>query len=209
MAGKRQLLVFSRYPEAGRSKTRLISALGAEGAARLQRRLSDRVLALAPTLARELGVETVALISGGQDREIAAWLPNLPWRRQSGGDLGRRMRTAFVQAFRGGAEQVVLVGTDIPDLSLAVLGTAFAALADGQAALGPSRDGGYYLLGLPGRPAPGLLRRLFTGIPWSTPMVGPLTLSRLHHGGAVTLLPTLTDIDLPGQLPLARARGLL
>jgi uncharacterized protein len=210
MTATEQLLIFTRYPEAGTSKTRLIPALGAEGAARLQRRLGERLFRLAPPLLTREGIATMVLISGGGDEAVNTWLEGLPWRRQVKGDLGRRMEMAFTDAFEAGMDRVVLIGTDIPDIDLPILAEAFAALRRGSAVIGPSHDGGYYLLGLSAVLAPALLPTLFTGMAWSTAQVYAQTLARLAVTGCpVVDLPPLTDIDLPADLPLARARGLL
>jgi len=210
MTATEQLLIFTRYPEAGTSKTRLIPAIGAEGAASLQQRLAERLFRLAPALLAREGIATMVLISGGEDEAIDLWLQGLPWQRQVEGDLGRRMATAFARAFQAGMARVVLVGADIPDIDLAILSKAFAALRRGGAVIGPSHDGGYYLLGLPATLAPALLPTLFSGIAWSTAQVYDQTLARLAAAGCpVVGLPRLADIDLPADLPLARARGLL
>jgi rSAM/selenodomain-associated transferase 1 len=210
MTATEQLLIFTRYPEAGTSKTRLIPALGAEGAASLQQRLAERLFRLAPALLAREGIATMVLISGGEDKAVNIWLDELPWQRQVDGDLGRRMATAFARAFQAGMARVVLVGADIPDIDLAILAKAFAALRRGGAVIGPSQDGGYYLLGLSATLAPALLPTLFTGIAWSTAQVYDQTLARLAAAGCpVVDLPRLADIDLPADLPLARARGLL
>jgi rSAM/selenodomain-associated transferase 1 len=210
MTATEQLLIFTRYPEVGTSKTRLIPALGAEGAASLQQRLAERLFRLAPALLAREGIATMVLISGGEDKAVNLWLDELHWQRQVEGDLGRRMATAFARAFQAGMGRVVLVGTDIPDIDLAILAEAFAALRRGGAVIGPSHDGGYYLLGLSATLASALLPTLFTGIAWSTAQVYDQTLARLRAAGCpVVGLPRLADIDLPADLPLARARGLL
>jgi rSAM/selenodomain-associated transferase 1 len=210
MKAAEQLLIFTRYPEAGTSKTRLIPALGAEGAAALQQGLAERLFRLAPSLLAREGIVAMVLISGGEDEAVNIWLQGMPWQRQVEGDLGQRMAAAFAGAFQAGMARVVLVGTDIPDIDLAILTEAFAALRLGGAVIGPSQDGGYYLLGLSATLAPALLPTLFSGIAWSTAQVYDQTLSRLRAAGCPVIdLPRLADIDLPADLPLARARGLL
>ncbi len=205
-----QLLIFTRYPEAGKTKTRLIPALGAEGAARLHRRLTEKMIGEAGLLEEKMGNSTVIHYSGGSMEQVTAWLGPVACVEQAAGDLGQKMQTAFHRAFSGGADRAVLVGTDIPDLDTELLGRAFTSLRTGDVVLGPSRDGGYYLIGLTARVAPQLYRLLFQQMAWSTGDVYAATILRLGNSGhPAIILPTLTDIDLPENLPLAGARGLL
>jgi hypothetical protein len=107
------------------------------------------------------------------------------------------MEDAFARAFADGAERVVIVGSDLPDLSAALLRRAFHALDDHPAVLGPARDGGYYLLGLTG-----MIGGLFDGIAWSTPDVLPATLAHLRAAGVIpAMLEELADVDEVGDLP--------
>jgi hypothetical protein len=201
MTGSSQLLIFTRYPEAGRTKTRLIPALGAEGAACLHRRLTEKLIGEAGQLERQLNTSTVIHFTGGSKDMMTAWLGPLACVEQAGGDLGLRMRTAFCRAFAGGADRAVLVGTDIPDLDAEILARAFAGLQTGDAVIGPSRDGGYYLIGLTAGAAPRLFDPLFHEMVWSTGEVFASTVSRLEKCGCrVTILPTLADIDRPEDL---------
>lgn len=196
-----QLLIFTRYPEAGKTKTRLIPALGAEGAAGLHRRLTEKLIGEAKQLERQLGTNTVIHFTGSSRDMMAAWLGPLACVEQAAGDLGLKMRTAFSRAFAGGADRAVLVGTDIPDLDAKILAQAFAGLQTGDVVIGPSRDGGYYLIGLTAGVAPQLFDPLFHGMVWSTGEVFASTVSRLEHCGCrLTILPTLADIDRPEDL---------
>ncbi len=205
-----RLLIFTRFPEAGKTKTRLISALGAEGAARLQKRLAERMINEARLLEQRLGTGTTVHYRGGSLAEMTDWLGHLSFLEQAAGDLGRKMQTAFCQAFAAGAGRAVLVGTDIPDLNVNILAQAFQALESQDVVLGPSRDGGYYLIGLSAPAAPRLLTPLFQGMVWSTGDVFAVTSGRLAKTGlSVALLPTLSDIDRPEDLTLAEAKGLL
>ena len=207
---KRRLLLFTRYPEAGKTKTRLITELGDEGAALLQKKLTERVVVQANLLTRYLAIPTIVHYTGGSEDKITSWLGPMNFSAQADGDLGDRMRTAFTQAFAEGAEMAVLIGSDIPDISVEILQQAFTALLTKEAVIGPSADGGYYLLGLVARKAPQLIPLLFTEMPWSTKELFATTIRRLDKAGyKVAILPELRDIDLPADLPLARERGLL
>ena len=120
-----------------------------------------------------------------------AWLPAERLHVQSAGDLGARMAAAFEWAFDGGAARVVLIGTDTPDLSRGDVLHAFESLRTSDLVVGPSLDGGYYLIGLP-RPIPALFER----IPWSTPAVLGETLNRAESLGLrAAPLAVKADID--------------
>ena len=110
---------------------------------------------------------------------------------QIGEDLGARMDQAFRAIFARGYQRVLVVGTDLPSLPGACYTEALSLLADHDLVLGPSLDGGYYLIGLRG-PAP----ELFVGMPWSTDRVCALTQAKADALGLKTgLLPTWRDVD--------------
>ena len=110
---------------------------------------------------------------------------------QCDGDLGCRMAAASGEAFADGAERVVIIGSDCPDLATETLARAFALLDDADVVLGPATDGGYYLVGLA---AP--RDELFDGIPWSTPDTLRVTLEVARARGLrVALLEEKRDID--------------
>jgi rSAM/selenodomain-associated transferase 1 len=188
-------LVFVRAPVAGRVKTRLAGALGAEGALRVYRRLAEHTLREARALGGEVRVHYTPADAGP---EVRAWLGDgLRYLPQSAGDLGGRMEAAFRAAFDDGADRVVIIGSDLPELSAALLRQAFDALESHPAVIGPARDGGYYLLGLRT-----MIDGLFDNIPWSTDEVLARTLERLREAGIEpALLDTLTDVDEVDDLP--------
>ena len=120
------------------------------------------------------------------------WLgPGVALRPQSGGDLGARMAAAIADAISGGAERVVVIGTDCPDVTPDVVAAAFTRLGAADVVLGPASDGGYYLIGM-SRPH----RVLFEGVPWSSATTLRATLARARAGGlSVALLDERRDID--------------
>lgn len=190
----RRLIVFGRYPVPGRTKTRLIPALGPAGAADLQRALTERILDMA------LGARLAPVqfsFAGGTPKQVRRWLakPGLRIARQTGGDLGRRMHTAMAAAFDGGRRQVVLVGTDVPAATAGHLQAAFDALRTSDMVLGPSTDGGYWLIGLR-QPVD-----VFRDIAWGSPFVLDQTLAagrRLKL--RIAQLDPQQDIDVPSDL---------
>lgn len=190
------LILFAREPVAGQVKTRLIPALGAEGAARLYRQLLGialRAASATPCAQRQLWC-TGAPTEGGECARLAA-VHGCTWHRQSAGDLGARMAAALAEALAA-TDRAVLIGSDCPDYDAAYLRAAFAALDDHDAVLGPAADGGYVLIGLR-RPAPAL----FADIHWSSAAVLAETRAALGRIGlAWTELPTLRDLDQPEDL---------
>jgi hypothetical protein len=206
-----RLLLFTRYPEAGKTKTRLIPELGADGAALLQKRLTERVLVQARLLTERCGTETLVHYSGGNQEKMTSWLGPVRCIAQTQGDLGLRMRAAFAHSFTEGTETAVLVGSDIPDIRADLLHQAFLYLLGAkEIVIGPSADGGYYLVGLVARKAAQLLPLLFEQMVWSNANLFALTMERLRQAGYdAAILPVLHDIDLPADLFLAKDRGLL
>jgi len=190
-----RILVFGRAPVAGAAKTRLIPALGAQGAARLHRRL------LEDTVGRlcAAGLARVELwVTPDADHPcfvgLAAQWP-LDLHVQEGRDLGTRLAHAARAALTRAAA-VILVGSDCPELSPDYLRAALAALERQDAVLGPALDGGYVLLGL---------RRvddsLFERMPWGSDRVAELTGQRLDAlGWRWSRLACLRDIDRPEDL---------
>jgi len=193
----RELVVFSRYPQPGTTKTRLIPALGPEGAAELQRRMTLNLLRQIRQLRRSVALHVQVRYEGGNARLMRyCFGEGLNYLPQGEGDLGERMSRALRQSFERGSARTVIVGTDCPDVSAAVLEEAFEMLALRDLVLGPARDGGYYLIGLD-QPAPDL----FKEIPWGTDEV----LARTHQkarvlGLSVGFLELLQDIDRPEDL---------
>ncbi len=195
---QQQLIIFTRYPRPGKAKTRLIPELGAHGAAALQRRLTERVVATA----RQLPAGRHIFFEGGRLQTMQRWLGrDAVFHPQAPGDLGSRMRHAFVQVFAAGAGQVVLVGSDIPGISADILRQAFAHLKGRDVVLGPAADGGYYLIGLRRETFRHACRVLFGGIPWGSAAVLKETLAAAHACALSTaLLHELRDIDRPQDL---------
>jgi rSAM/selenodomain-associated transferase 1 len=200
-AGDACVLVFVRAPRLGEVKTRLARTLGNQAALALYRAF---VADLLDTL-RQCGQPVIGCCTPAAACDaVAAWMgPLAAVFPQTGADLGARMADAFERAFGGGFHRVLLVGSDLPDLPATVFETAFAALADHPAVIGPTLDGGYYLIGF--RPE-SFLPAVFESIPWGTSEVLAETLAAFRrHGLGVYRLPVWRDIDELGDL-LAFAR---
>jgi uncharacterized protein len=192
-----RLVVFTRYPEPGQNKTRLIPVLGPEGAAELHRRMTEYTLRKARRFLARHPVSLRLWYDGGNQEAFRQWLgADLRLVPQAHGDLGRRMHIAFEASFREGMNQVVLVGTDCPGLRPLHLRRAFHTLKSKDLVIGPANDGGYYLIGLRS-PAHGL----FEGIPWGTERVLERTLGAARSLGlALGLLDRLDDVDRPEDI---------
>ncbi len=186
----------------GFAKTRLIPALGPEGAAQLHRRLTEHAVDVARAAGAGMGAGITVCFTGAARRDFRSWLgDDLTYTAQPSGDIGVRTRQAFLSAFRNGAQRVVAFGTDIPDLSAAILLQAFAALREHDVVLGPATDGGYYLIGMK-RDRP----ELFTGVDWGTERVCAQTRAAIARQGlSVAEVPTLSDVDLPEDAAVLRA----
>lgn len=191
------LILFTRYPEPGKTKTRLIPVLGAEGAAILQRQMTEQKLAEANKLQAVYPVSVEVHFTGGNEPLMQKWLgSNLIYQRQSEGDIGCRMASAFQACFLAGMDRVVLIGIDCPDLNAQLLAEAFQSLHQHDLVLGAALDGGYYLIGLRR-----LIPELFTGIRWSTAEVLQQTLNIARKLElTITKLPLLSDVDRPEDL---------
>jgi uncharacterized protein len=187
------LAIFARAPRPGRVKTRLIPDYGAEGAAAIYEGSLRDVL----ELARAAGPEVLLLYDDDIDARdyFRTTAPDLPCEPQSEGDLGQRMDYAFEMFFSGGADRVVVIGTDSPTLPSSYIREAFAALGRADVVLGPAEDGGYYLIGIDRRAWP-RAGELLEGVAWSTGSVLRQTLDRAtEHALAVHLLLPWYDID--------------
>ena len=185
------LIIFAKAPAAGQVKTRLCPPLTPDEAASLHgsivldtlecsrnARKLDRFLACSPSKQHPF------FKAVGARHGVQLW-------DQVGHDLGMRMDQAFRSAFELEYQSTLLVGTDLPTLQSATLEQALRSLADYDIVLGPTLDGGYYLIGLK-KPVP----ELFLDIPWSTDHVLSLTQQKAGALGlSITLLPQQRDLD--------------
>jgi uncharacterized protein len=190
-----RLLVFVKAPRPGAVKTRLAAVLGDDGAARLYRVLAEEEIGRTAPRAGEYD-RTFFFTPEDARPEIERWLPGEALAAQQGADLGERMSRAFAFAFAAGAPRVAIVGTDVPAAGREHVMEALRSLDDHDVVLGPTHDGGYYLIALD-RPRPAL----FPSIPWSTPSVLPATAERAGVLGlSVRMLDPLRDIDTVADL---------
>lgn len=182
-----RLVLFTRYPEAGKAKTRLIPALGENGAMVIHKQLAERTV----RVMRESGMPIEIRFTGAPQIEFEVWLgEDLTFVEQGDGDLGARLLDAAQEP------PVIFVGADCPDLKPDHLVRAGQALTAHDVVIGPAEDGGYWLIGLAAPHA-----WLFDDMAWGTETVLPATLERLSkHKIAPKLLETLADCDRPEDL---------
>lgn len=199
-----RLLVFTRFPVPGTSKTRLIPALGERGAADLHRRLAEATLQRVREFGERTGVRVEVHFDGASVEAMREWLgPGLECFPQKGEGLGERLVRALAREVGSETSRTVVVGTDCPRLDGRILGEAFAALAESPVVLGPAVDGGYYLIGLRTDRLEVALPGLFLDIAWGTDVVRRQTLDAAQRLGLdVVELELLHDIDRPADLNL-------
>ncbi|WP_446007903.1 TIGR04282 family arsenosugar biosynthesis glycosyltransferase [Candidatus Electrothrix sp.] len=195
------IILFTRYPRAGKVKTRLIDRLGPQGAATLHDQLTRQVINTIQPVLQARQVQLRVAYCGGSAEEMRSWLgSDILLQVQEGNDLGERMADAFVRAWQQGAERVVLIGSDCPGINPSIIESGFKYLETHDLVLGPAADGGYYLIGLRNS-VQGQYRILFQDIDWGTGQVLQQTLNQAQKAGfSFALLPELYDIDRPEDL---------
>ena len=191
-----RLIIMTKYPELGKTKTRLIPALGSQGAADLHRQFGLNTVAVAAEFDPEIRY------SGGDADRMRDWLGDFQFVNQGDGDLGDRMSRAFADGFVKDSmdrdDRMVMIGTDCPGIDRVLIQTAFAMLLTTDLVLGPATDGGYYLIGMRS-----FYPQLFKTIVWSTETVLAETLAIANQNQiSYQLLPMLSDIDRPEDLVL-------
>jgi len=199
---RKRLIIFTRYPEPGTTKTRLIPKLGAEGAAELQRQMTRHIVS---KVMEFRGLHPTALevrFDGGDKNLMEAWLGiGFDYSPQGKGDIGLRMGRALEDGFGSGYDPVVIIGSDIPAITADIIQEALAGLKKKDLVLGPASDGGYYLIGMHKTTFIQANPRLFNGIHWGTDRVLPQTLAVAKELElSYTLLDTLDDVDRPEDL---------
>jgi uncharacterized protein len=196
---KERLIIFTRYPEPGKTKTRTIAALGAVGAANLQRQMTEHTLAQVQQLQKFHPVSVEVRFAGGNKQLMQEWLGDLDCLAQGEGDLGQKMANSLLSAFQNQLESVAIIGSDCPDLTPQLIAQAFQQLELGRdLVLGVALDGGYYLIALRR-----FIPELFTGISWGSDRVLQQTVEVAEKLNlAISYLPPLADVDRPEDLPI-------
>ena len=181
--------LFAKYWEAGKVKTRLAATVGPEKAAGIYCHFVETLLARLDACDAQ---KCLSYAPPTREKEFRKVAPN-GWGLdpQAEGDLGDRMRAFFSRRFDEGFHRVVLLGSDSPQLPLDSIQQAFQLLRKNDVVLGPTEDGGYWLIG-----AAGGVPEIFDAIPWSTPLVWQSTLDALQAAGhSYGVLPVCYDVD--------------
>jgi hypothetical protein len=200
---KAGLIVFAREPLPGAVKTRLAASIGDRAAAELYETMLQDVL----KGVRQLNSADTVVYWDCEEESLPLLSERYRCRSrcQNPGDLGQRMRGAFEEMFANGSDVCCIIGSDAPDLPLSYIQEACRLLEAQrtEVVLGPSRDGGYYLLGMRQvRP------ELFTDIPWGSASVLDQSLAAARDSGlTVALLPVWQDIDTLEDLQAFRERS--
>ncbi|MGB3532599.1 MAG: TIGR04282 family arsenosugar biosynthesis glycosyltransferase [Microcoleaceae cyanobacterium] len=199
------LIIFTRYPQPGQTKTRLIPALGAVGAAQLHRQMAQKTVNTGRELIQSRSISLEVRYTGGSLSQMQNWLgEDLTYNLQGNGDLGDRMNQSFQIGFERKLTAIIIVGTDCIDLNSDILNQAFDTLKQQDLVIGTATDGGYYLMGLR-RSIP----QLFQDIDWGTERVLEQTLARCQPLNlSIGNLPPLSDIDRPEDLKDRRVRNM-
>ena len=194
MQNKKQenvLIVFVKYPEPGKVKTRIARDLGTERAAKIYSHMARSII---EKVWRAETYRTVIYFDPpDRETDIRAWLGinNVSYEVQSPGTLGDKMSKAIETVFSEGAEKAVLIGTDVPEITAELIRTAFSMLESTEVVLGPTEDGGYYLIGLQM-----FEPQLFKNIDWSTDVVFNQSLGLIKEQNlSYRIIDSLKDVD--------------
>ena len=183
---KNLLIVFTRNPELGKVKTRLAKTVGNAIALKIYTFLLERTRDIAVQVSADKAIYYSVKV-----RENDIWDANIFQKHQQvGEDLGIRMLHAFKNGFKAGYEKVMIIGSDLYDLTAETIENAFMALENNEVVIGPAEDGGYYLLGMNS-----LEEKVFKNKDWGTETVRKDTLEDLKDK-KVFLLGELNDVDV-------------
>jgi rSAM/selenodomain-associated transferase 1 len=190
---KKALIVFARRPELGKVKTRLAATLGNEITLSIYKKLLQHTLDITLPVAADKFVFYASEIV-----EDDMWQKEGYFKlKQADGDLGTRMQAAFEYVLSLGYEKVCIIGSDCYELNTSLIEEAFHLLNAHDTAIGPAKDGGYYLLAMKK-----LHPTVFKNKAWSTDTVFADTIKSMNAGGITYAeLPLLSDVDQEADVP--------
>lgn len=196
------LIVVVKNPVPGRVKTRLQSRYTPQQAARLYIAFVKDTLDKVRRL--HIDKRIIAFDPPNEEQAVRKVCDNdFEYVPQVQDDLGQRMYQALLQQLQSGAQRVILIGTDIPSLPATYITQAFELLKSKDVVIGPSTDGGYYLVGI-SRPCP----EIFENINWSTfSVLSETTESLRRHNYSLGLVPPWFDVDTPEELDVMIAHA--
>ncbi|OAQ38133.1 hypothetical protein A5893_15125 [Pedobacter psychrophilus] len=195
---KEAIIIFLKYPELGRSKTRLAATIGNENALKVYKELLNHT----NLITKDLNCDKFLFYDKMSSNKVP-WgdeIYHTAYQKES--DLGGRMEDAFEQLFNKGYKRVLIVGSDCYELDQNVIENAFEKLKDKNVVIGPAKDGGYYLLGLSE-----MIKPIFSDVEWSTENVYSDTVKileslNINHDTTATLSDIDVFEDLPEELKL-------
>ena len=190
MSEKKLLVVFVKNAILGTAKTRLAKTIGEQAAFEVYKHL------MKITEEATLGVQGCDVhIYFSSEKDTTRW-GKFEQYVQQGNDLGERMSDAFKRGFELGYEQIVGVGSDLPDLTSEIIEKGLDELNESDAVFGPAEDGGYYLIGMSS-----MIDCIFENKPWSTEQLFDVTIDELKSKGhSVGIIETLNDLDTEEDL---------
>jgi len=192
---KRALILFLKYPEKGKVKTRLAKTLGDDFVLELYQHFIIDILETCKKIDSNI-ILAISFENGCIQNTL--FYEEYTCISQRGYNLGDKMYNAFFDIFSQGYSKLVLIGSDIPDLPAEIITDAFNKLDQDDIVLGPCKDGGYYLIGLNNEKND---HSIFDGVPWSTPLVMERTIDNLKSKGlSWNFLIPLNDIDNSNDL---------
>lgn len=184
------LIIFFKCPEKGKVKTRLAAKIGEEKALELYTCFLKDII----NQSKSVNADTIIFYSGNPE-SLSAEIKNSASRiiPQLGNDLGERMSNAFKETFSSGYSRCILIGSDIPEITSGILNNSFTVLEKKDVVIGPSHDGGYYLIGFNRN---SFEDSLFREVEWSTPSVLDTTVEKISVTGKTSgMIEKLNDID--------------
>ncbi len=187
---KNALIIFVRQPQLGKVKTRLAAQIGKEEALAIYIKLLEHTKQICKTVVAD------KYLFGTENEMDVCWDGFLN-AKQHGENLGSRMQNAFEELLKKGYQKLVIIGSDCPSLTSKIVEKALIALENNDTVIGPSADGGYYLLGMKK-----LYADLFKNKNWSTSSVYEDTVKDFkNHAIKYHILPPLTDVDEAKDVP--------
>lgn len=194
---KKAVIVFAKYPQKGKVKTRLASTLGERFAADFYKVCAEHTFKEILKVNKNDTRHFLFYSDENDKNKIRKWTHfKFLLFNQQGEDLGEKMLNAFHSVFKNDVSKSIIIGTDLPDISSYIINDAFELLNESDVVLGPATDGGYYLLGMKK-----IIKELFIELPWSTEKLFRQTLKVINDLNLqVSILPELSDIDTESDL---------
>ena len=182
-----KIIVYCRYPELGKVKTRLAADCGEQGALAVYKKLLSCVF----QNIEESGYPFEVHCAGGSERSIEEWLQGMSFKAQIDGDLGDKLQNSVREYFQENKSPLVIIGSDQKDINKPLLEETELKLKSHDVVIGPAKDGGYYLIALKKA-----YLGLFENISWSTSAVLSETIQKIQMNGlSYCLLEEKVDID--------------